>query len=228
VEKLLPTYFIVNKPREIVSGDYFWLAQKDNKMVVAVADCTGHGVPGAFMSILGVAFLNEIVNKTVIIRANEILNQLSGQVIKSLHQTGKNDETKDGMEIALCILDFNSNKLQFSGAYRPMYLIRENELHELTGDNMPIGIYEDEENSFSNKEMPFKKGDMIYLFTDGYIDQIGGTNRKTFRSQNFRNLLLEIHRESMQEQKKILEKVLNEWRGETEQVDDILIVGIKV
>lgn len=228
VEKLLPSYFILNKPKEIVSGDYFWLAQKDNKMVVAVADCTGHGVPGAFMSILGVAYLNEIVNKTVINRANEMLNQLSGQVIKSLHQTGKKAETRDGMEIALCIIDTNSNKLQFSGAFRPLYLIRDNELHELTGDNMPIGIYDDEENSFTNKEMLLKKDDIIYLFTDGYVDQIGDANRKTFRSQNFRKLLLEIHRNPMKEQKKTLEITLDEWKGDIEQVDDILIVGIKV
>jgi len=228
LERLLPSYFILNKPKDIVSGDYFWVAAKENKMALAVADCTGHGVPGAFMSILGVAFLNEIVNKVVPVTANEILNQLRAQVIKSLHQTGKVDETRDGMELALCIFDFNKNKLEFSGAFRPLYYIRDNELHELTGDNMPIGIYDNEENSFSSKEVPIKKNDIIYLFTDGYVDQIGGANRKTFRSQNFKKLLLEIHRKSMQQQKLILERTLDQWRGNIDQVDDILILGIKI
>ena len=228
LKKLLPAYFVLNKPRDIVSGDYYWLACKDEKVIIAVADCTGHGIPGAFMSILGVAFLNEIVNKAVTIRANEILNQLCGQVIKSLHQTGKSAETRDGMEMGLCVIDFGKNKLQYSGAFRPLYLIRDNELKELKGDNMPIGIYEQEDQSFSNAEILFKKNDIIYLFTDGYVDQLGGGERKTFRSENFKKLLIDIHNKPMPEQKKALEKKYEDWRGEIDQIDDILIVGIKM
>jgi sigma-B regulation protein RsbU (phosphoserine phosphatase) len=228
LKRLLPSYFILSKPRDIVSGDYYWLASKDDKVIIAVADCTGHGVPGAFMSILGVSFLNEIVNKAVTIRANEILNQLCGQVIKSLHQTGKKDETRDGMEMGLCVMDFSKNKLQFSGAFRPLYLIRDNELKEFRGDSMPIGIYEEEDQSFSNTEVLFQKGDIIYLFTDGYVDQLGGTERKTFRSKNFKKLLIEIHNLPMHEQKKVLDNNYKAWRGEIDQVDDILIVGIKI
>jgi sigma-B regulation protein RsbU (phosphoserine phosphatase) len=228
LKRLLPSYFILSKPRDIVSGDYYWLASKDDKVIIAVADCTGHGVPGAFMSILGVSFLNEIVNKAVTIRANEILNQLCGQVIKSLHQTGKKDETRDGMEMGLCVMDFSKNKLQFSGAFRPLYLIRDNELKEFRGDFMPIGIYEEEDQSFSNTEVLFQKGDIIYLFTDGYVDQLGGTERKTFRSKNFKKLLIEIHNLPMHEQKKVLDNNYKAWRGEIDQVDDILIVGIKI
>jgi sigma-B regulation protein RsbU (phosphoserine phosphatase) len=182
LNKLFQSYFILNKPKDIVSGDYYWMASKDDKALVAVADCTGHGVPGAFMSILGVSFLNEIINKTVTLMANEILNQLRRQLINSLHQTGKNDETRDGMELALCIIDFGKMRLQFSGAFRPLYLLRKEEILELNGDNMPIGIYEDEETSFTNKEIPFEKDDIIYLFTDGYPHQMGGDNRKTFKS----------------------------------------------
>jgi serine phosphatase RsbU (regulator of sigma subunit) len=226
--RLFPSFFILSRPKDIVSGDYYWLGVKDDVVVIAVADCTGHGVPGAFMSLLGVSFLNEILNKSVKIRANEILNQLRDQVIKSLHQTGKSKEARDGMEIALCVVDKGKNKLQFSGAFRPLYLVRNGEIHEMNGDNMPIGIYEEDDNSFTNKEMQFYDGDIIYLFTDGYIDQMGGESRKTFRSQNFKKLLMDIHGESMQKQKDILETNYNVWKGPNDQQDDILIVGIKM
>jgi sigma-B regulation protein RsbU (phosphoserine phosphatase) len=228
LNKSLPSYFVYSKPRNIVSGDYYWLAHKDDKVIIAVADCTGHGVPGAFMSILGVAFLNEIVNKAVTIRANEILNQLSGQLIKSLHQRGKNNETRDGMEMALCVIDPVKQKIQYAGAFRPLYMIRDNELIEYKGDSMPIGIYEQEDQSFSNTEILFNKGDLIYLFSDGYVDQLGGEKRKTFRSENFKKLLIEIRTLPMQKQKKVLDQKFEEWKGEIDQVDDILIVGIKM
>jgi len=227
LDRLLPSYFILNKPRDIVSGDYYWLAQKDNKVVVAVADCTGHGVPGAFMSILGIAFLNEIVNKSTTIVANEMLNQLREQVIKSLRQTGKDDKTRDGIEIALCVVDFNNKKLQYASAFRPLYLIRNNDLSEIKGDNMPIGIYEGEKNPFSIKEMQFEANDIIYMFSDGYADQIGGPDRKTFRSKNFKELLMDIHQKPMPEQKVLLEKKYEEWKRDVEQIDDILVLGIK-
>jgi len=227
LEKLLPSYFILNKPRNIVSGDYYWAASKDNKVIIAVADCTGHGVPGAFMSILGLAYLNEILNKSAALRANEILNQLRGQVIKSLHQTGKADETKDGMEIALCVVDFEKKKLQYSGAFRPLYLIRNNELVEFKGDSMPIGFYEDEDSSFKNKELNFIENDIIYMFSDGYVDQLGGPDRKTFKSGKFKQLLIDIHKKTLRDQKEILESQFEDWRSNIEQIDDIMIMGIR-
>jgi phosphoserine phosphatase RsbU/P len=227
MKKLLPSYFVLSKPRDIVSGDYYWISYKDEKVIVAVADCTGHGIPGAFLSILGVSFLNEIVNKTVVIRANEILNQLRGQVIKALRQTGKNDKTRDGMEMALCVIDNNRQKLQFSGAFRPLYLIHDNELKEFRGDNMPIGIYQSEDASFTNTEIMFEKDDIVYLFTDGYVDQIGGPEMKTFRSENLKKLLIDIHNLTMNDQKKALEKNYQLWKGEGDQVDDVLMLGIR-
>ena len=227
LDMLLPSYFILNKPRNIVSGDYYWLAQKDTKIVVAVADCTGHGVPGAFMSILGIAYLNEILNKSAAIRANEILNQLRGQVIKSLRQTGKADEARDGMEIALCVVDFEKKKLQYSGAFRPLYLIRDNELMEFKGDSMPIGFYDDEDSSFRNEEVNLIENDIIYMFSDGYVDQLGGPDRKTFKSGKFKQLLINIHKKPLQEQKEILENQFEEWRSKIEQIDDIIVMGIK-
>ncbi|MFH0843205.1 MAG: AAA family ATPase [Bacteroidota bacterium] len=226
--RLLPSSFILSKPKDIVSGDFYWFTRKDDKIIIAVADCTGHGIPGAFMSILGISFLNEIINKAITIRANELLNQLSGQVIKSLHQTGKNVETRDGMEMGLCVFDFGKQKLQYSGASRSLYLIRDNELKEHRGDSMPIGFYEKEDQSFTNTEILFQKNDIIYLFTDGYIDQFGGIERKTFRSANFKKLLIHIHNLPLIQQKEELEKKYEEWRGDIDQVDDILIIGIKI
>jgi sigma-B regulation protein RsbU (phosphoserine phosphatase) len=227
LDALLPSYFILNKPRDIVSGDYYWLAQKNDKVIVAVADCTGHGIPGAFMSILGVAYLNEILNQKGAIKANAILNQLRAQVIKSLHQTGKADEARDGMEMALCVVDYSNQRLQYSGAFRPLYLIRDNGLIELKGDPMPIGIYNEEEISFNNEELIFKENDIIYMFTDGYVDQLGGSDRKTFKSRKFKQLLIDIHQKPLQEQKEILEAEYEQWKQNIEQIDDILVLGVR-
>jgi serine phosphatase RsbU (regulator of sigma subunit) len=228
MEKLLPSHFILSKPKDIVSGDFYWLSNKDDKVIFVVADCTGHGIPGAFMSILGISFLNEIVNKTVTIRANEILNQLSGSVIKSLHQTGNITDNRDGMEIALCVIDSKRKKIQYSGAFRPLYLIRNSQLTEYKGDSMPIGIYDTEDKSFTNNEISFQKNDMIYMFSDGYVDQLGGADRKTFRSENFKKLLINIHLMPAYEQKVILEEKLNGWRGNIEQIDDVLVAGLRL
>ena len=227
LDTLLPSYFILNKPRDIVSGDYYWLAQKNDKVIVAVADCTGHGIPGAFLSILGVAYLNEILNQKGTVKANAILNQLRSQLIKSLHQTGKADEARDGMEMALCVIDFNKQKLQYSGAFRPLYLIRDNELLEFKGDSMPIGIYHSEELSFNNEELNFMDNDIIYMFSDGYVDQLGGSDRKTFKSRKFKQLLIDIHQSPLQDQKGILEMEYEQWKQNIEQIDDILVMGIR-
>jgi len=228
LDRLLPSHFILNKPKDIVSGDYYWVSHKNNRMILAVADCTGHGVPGAFMSIMGINFLSEIVSKTEIFKANEILNELREHLIRSLGQTGHRDETRDGMEMALCIVDLESNQLQFSGAFRPLYIFRNKELIEIKGDRMPIGIYNEEVVSFTNKEMKVRDNDVFYLFTDGYVDQIGGPDRKTFKSRNFKKLLREIHLKPLNEQRSILEKEHLAWRSEIEQIDDILIMGIRL
>lgn len=228
LDKILPSHFVLNKPKDIVSGDYYWVAQKNNRLIIAVADCTGHGVPGAFMSIMGINFLNEIVNKAEFPRANEILNELREHLIKSLGQTGQRDETKDGMEMALCVVDFDNKQIQFSGAFRPLYLISDGELKVINGDRMPIGIYNEEEVSFTNKEIPFRENDIIYLFTDGYADQIGGLNRKTFKSRKLKELLKEISHKTMNEQKLFLREEHEIWRSGQEQIDDIMILGVKL
>ncbi len=177
---------------------------------------------------MGINFLNEIVNKTDTIKANEVLNELRKQLIKSLGQTGQRDETKDGMEMALCVIDLDSRQLQFSGAFRPMYLLRNDTLIETKGDRMPIGFYNEEELSFTNKEMQVQDDDVFYLFTDGYVDQIGGPKRKTFKSGKFKQLLTDIHQKPLKKQKSILEKEHKAWRSDIEQIDDIMIMGVKL
>ena len=220
-------YFILFKPLDIVSGDYYWFRSTGKTILIAAADCTGHGVPAAFMSILGLTFLNELVNNSAVLKANEVLSRLRDHIIRTLHQKHSAKNTRDGMEMALFILDLENNNLQFSGARRPLYIIRDNQLIEMAGDRIPLGIY-DEESTFTNKEIKFKKDDIVYLFSDGYVDQLGGPDRKSFRSKNFKELLLKTSHLPMSEQKTVLETTLEEWRSDIEQIDDILVIGIRL
>ena len=225
---ILPENFILFRPRDIVSGDFYWITKKDNLLVLIAADCTGHGVPGAFMSMLGVSFLNEIVNRHEVTSASAILNSLRADIKKTLGQEGKEGEAKDGMDIALCILDHEKMKLQYAGAYNPFYLFRNNELIEIKADRMPIGIYIKEKESFTNHEVDLQKGDVFYIFSDGYQDQFGGEDGSKFKTKNFKILLSEIHTKPMQEQRDILNKTIDQWRGKWEQVDDIILMGVRV
>jgi len=220
-------YFILFKPLDIVSGDFYWFKQNNNSIFVAAADCTGHGVPGAFMSILGLTFLNELVHNAVALNANDVLTRLKDHVIKTLHQTQNYTSARDGMEMGLFIYDLESGKLEFSGARRPLYFIRDGELSELSADKMPLGIYEEGESNFTNKELEIKKDDIVYLFSDGYVDQLGGPDRKTFKTKKFKDMLLSNSHLPMNEQKELLDTTLEAWRGNVEQIDDILVIGIK-
>jgi ligand-binding sensor domain-containing protein/serine phosphatase RsbU (regulator of sigma subunit) len=224
----LSDYFVLFKPRDIVSGDYYWMSKKNDEIVIVAADCTGHGVPGAFMSMLGVAFLNEIVNQTNQLVACNILNELRINVKKSLRQSGKKDEAKDGMDIALCILNQNNKHLQFAGAYNPLYLVREGKLIQFKADRMPIGIYYKEKESFTNHVVELKSNDVIYLFSDGYVDQFGGKDGKKFLIKQFQDLILRIHQEPLDKQKQILIDTLDNWKGKHDQVDDILVIGFRI
>ena len=229
ISESFPNHFVLFRPRDIVSGDYYWMYKKANISIFAAVDCTGHGVPGAFMSMLGSAFLDEIVTKQEKIpEANEILNQLRFHVIKSLHQTGAENETKDGMDIALIMYDTNTNVLKYSGAFNSLYMIRKEELIEYKADRMPIGVSFNQDKPFTVHELKIEKGDCIYIFSDGFIDQFGGTDGKKFKSRNFKNLLMDHHKEPMDEQKNILDTRLDEWRGEIEQIDDVLVAGFKI
>jgi len=228
LKEQLSDHFILFKPRDIVSGDYYWAREKDQKLLIAVADCTGHGVPGGFLSMLGISSMNEIVNRSSLLDPGKILEQLRAVVIASMHQTGSRDEAQDGIEIALCVIDVKKKSLVYAGANRPLYLVRNGEVQHIRPDRMPIGIYEQEALPFTNHSIKLKKGDSLYLFSDGYVDQLGGPLRKTFRAINFRKLLLEIQDRPMEKQKEILVKKMALWQGEVEQIDDVLVMGIKI
>ncbi len=222
-------YFILNRPKDIVSGDFYWTKEQGDYLIVAVADCTGHGVSAAFMSILGISFLNEITATNVQPVASEILDELKKSVVNSVSNIGKTNETNDGMDIALLVVNKKTNTLQYSGAYRPIIIIRDKELLNLKADKIPIGISYVEDLPFSNQYFELQSNDMIYLSSDGYIDQFGGPNERRFMIRRFRNMLLEIYSESAKQQQEHIEKQLDAWMlGKYEQVDDIMVVGLKV
>lgn len=228
MDKVFPEHFVLWKPRDIVSGDFYWMMQKNGKAIIAAADCTGHGVPGAFMSIMGISFLNEIANNKDVNTAAEALNQLRHNVITSLNQEGSETDTKDGMDISLCVYDMDNMMMQFAGAYNPLYMIRDGELSVIKADRMPIGVHERDDRPFTNMEFSMHKGDIYYILSDGYIDQFGGEKGKKFMTKRFKGLLLEIYTKPMAEQKEILWNTILEWRGDIEQIDDIIIIGIKI
>lgn len=234
LERTVPDHFIFYHPRDIVSGDFYWFAEKDGVLVVAAADCTGHGVPGAFMSMLGIAFLNEIISKSPArdhsgsISANEILNELRQHVIVSLHQSGKHDEPKDGMDISLIILDLPGKQMQFAGAHNPVFVVRNGEPLLLEADKMSIGMYQEEGLTFTNQVTDLKDGDNIYLYSDGYYDQFGGPRGRKMLSGLFRNFLLTIHDKPMNEQRPAVENFYRKWKGSNEQIDDVMVIGLKI
>jgi serine phosphatase RsbU (regulator of sigma subunit) len=230
--EILNDVFILFKPRDIVSGDFYWIKQVNQYVIMAAADCTGHGVPGAFMSILGMNYLNEIIQRREITQANQVLNELRKQIRNSLRQHGQAEESKDGIDMALCVIDEKNNTLQYSGANNPLYLIRDKngvpELTEFKADRMPLGYYPGRFKTFTNQDIQLEYGDVFYLFSDGFIDQKGGKENKKFMSKKFKDLLIKIHQEPMQGQKNILDKTLADWMGDNPQIDDILVIGVRI
>jgi serine phosphatase RsbU (regulator of sigma subunit) len=229
LKQLLSEHFIFFKPKSIVSGDFYWITQKENKIIIAAADCTGHGISGAFMTIAGTAFLNEIVSHHKFINADEILNQLRNRVMRLLHQKGEFGEASDGMDIALCIFDFSNHIMQYAGANNPLYIVRKNgEIEILKADNIPIGIHINFTKPFTVHNLEINKGDMVYMFSDGYADQFGGPDDQKFRYKRLQEMFVKIHKKSTTEQLKIVTKTFYDWLGNNIQIDDILIIGIRI
>jgi CheY-like chemotaxis protein len=222
-----PEHFCLSLPKDIVSGDFYWFHRIDNKLLAGVFDCTGHGIPGAFMSILGVTLLNETVIREKINDPHLILNRLREKIIEALGQKGIYFEVKDGMDGSIISYDLTNKTLVYSGAFNPMYLIRDNKIIELRGDRMSIS-YSDKMPDFSCQEIKTRPDDLIYLFTDGYKDQFDGQNQKKFGSAHFKELLIMHHKVPLKVQKQLLLDTFLDWKGKEEQVDDITIVGLKL
>ena len=227
LDKVLPQYFVLYKPKDIVAGDFYWARRKDNKIFVAVADCTGHGVPGGFLTMLGISFLNEIFLNNRDWSPHEVLNQLRDKMISSLLRENQEQQAQDGMDIAFCIIDNDGKKIHFAAANSQAYLIRGQQVLELKGDKMPIGLHVNANKSFTSSEIDFSAGDELFLFSDGYKDQIGGEDEKRLKSGAFKKILVDIYPQPVEIQQHLLEKTLADWKGPYDQTDDILVMGIK-
>ena len=215
LDRTLPDHFILLKPRDIVSGDFYWVEEKNEMVIICAADCTGHGVPGAFMSLLGLTFLNEIVNKDEITRAGEILNRLRTYIIQSMsHKHEEADQARDGMDMSLIVIDKQLKMMEYAGAYNPLLIVRDNELIEYKADKMPIGKHVGEERPFANNRIDLKDKDMIYLYSDGFPDQFGGENGSKYMAKPFKRLLQRISSEPVEKQLELLDLELRELDGQ--------------
>jgi serine phosphatase RsbU (regulator of sigma subunit) len=226
-ETLFAEHFIFFKPRDIVSGDFYWISQSGSRIILTAADCTGHGVPGSLMSMLGITMLHEIVNEKNVMNSEEILNQLRLSIARTLKQEGKIGEQKDGIDMALMIYDTATRTLEFSGANNPLYIIRNGEMLEYKGNNMPVAYYE-KMSDFTRYTIEMKQGDRVYMFTDGFPDQFGGPQGKKFKYRPFKDLLLEVSERPMEEQHRILSLIFDEWKGDLSQIDDVLVIGLRL
>jgi|GEM_PF-2843546 len=223
-----PNSFKLYRPRSIVSGDFYWITEQDGRLIVACADSTGHGVPGAFLSLIGISFLSKIVNERRIVQPSVILNRLRTNIIEHLHQNNNDMAAGDGMDMTIISIDKSSNIMEFSGAMNPIYIIRDGHIIELRPDRMPVGFYDNEYRSFSTSRVQIKQNDQIYMFSDGYYDQFGGDNGLKMKTSRFKQILKTCCMKSNDTQTAILEKEFDLWRGRYEQVDDIIILGIQI
>ncbi len=232
IKKLLPDSFIYYQPRDIVSGDFYWCSEIEGKIIIAAVDCTGHGVPGAFMSLIGNTLLNEIINEQHILRPSSILMQLHLGIINSLHQNADERNSQDGMEMSLCVIDITKDIIEFAGAMNPIYIVKDNLLTSIKPDIQAIGginsaARKHRKVEFTDQQIPIRKGMSIYLFTDGYMDQFGGPNNKKFNTTMFKKLLLDIQLQDMDHQKQAIEDAIVKWKGDYKQIDDMLVMGVK-
>ncbi len=228
------SFFILYKPKDIVSGDFYYaLAHKatggtSELFYMCTADCTGHGVPGALMSMMGISHLNESIIEKNLVHPNEILDNTRKGIIASLNPEGSEEESKDGMDCVLCAYDFKKMILEFACANNPLWLMRNGAIEEFKPDKMPVGKYGEEMKPFSLQKIDLKKGDIVYTFTDGYADQFGGDKGKKFKYKQLQELLLKNSGLPMEEQKRTLESSFDSWRGNLEQVDDVLLIGVRI
>lgn len=239
LDKLFGEHFVIFRPKDIVSGDFYWASERDGQIILAVADCTGHGVPGAFVSMLGISILNDLVSNVSSsnVSAGHLLDELRTKLTTALHQRGDENSSRDGMDIGLVIIDSEFRSLHFAGAYRPLFVHHEGSLIKIDADRMPIGVYADSERPFTDHHITLHSGDMLYLFTDGIVDQFGfdpikGKEAK-YTVHRLSQLLNQIYSLPCAEQSVIIQQSIDSWRRvltaeQSEQTDDNLFVGIRV
>jgi len=221
-------HFVLFLPKDIVSGDFYYVMRSRHILCIAAGDCTGHGVPGALLSILGISFLNELLHSRIELKANRILNLMREKIMKSLHQTGEKAETKDSIDIGLCIVDLNTCRIQYAGANRPLLRLRNGELNEFRPDKMTIGVAPIIESPFTNQMIDALPGDTFYLYSDGYADQFGELTDKKFKHKHLKRVIESVANLPMAKQKEILESTFNDWKGNTQQIDDVLVFGFQL
>jgi len=223
--------FVLFEPKDLISGDFFWITKIESKIIYATVDCTGHGVPGGFMSMLGMSMLNELVNEQKLLEPALILTRLREKVIAALRQKGEEGEQKDGMDMTLCVVDTDQMTLTYAVANHVLYLLRnkdnESELMEFKGDRHPVGIFSEKLMEFHQYEVPLLKGDRIFTFTDGYADQFGGPKGKKFKYLQLKELLLSTQNKSIEKQGEVITKRFESWKGDVEQIDDVCLIGVE-
>lgn len=228
VRKMLPQSFVLFRPKDIVSGDFYWFYQLKETVLFAAVDCTGHGVPGAFMSLVGNNALNQAVKEHGNTEPGKILDELNKLSSEALNKNSESTSVRDGMDLSMCSLNLKTNELMYAGANNPLYIVRDEKIIQLKPDKFAIGAFEPGSKSYTNHKYNLEKGDHLYLFSDGYADQFGGTKGKKFMYRQFRELLLSMRNLSMEDQKLLLSNAIEKWRGSYEQVDDILVIGIRI
>lgn len=227
VKSIFPECFIYYKPRDVVSGDFYWFDQIGTKKIAAAVDCTGHGVPGAFMSLIGTSLLNDIIKVKRILDPGEILDQMHEGVKRNLQQNENNNQ--EGMDMAICIYDTETKVLEFAGANNPVLLVSDQQMNYITGDRMSIGgCLPDERQIYKTNTLILDKLTNCYLYTDGYHDQFGGSQQKKFMSKKFREVLFRGHALSFDEQAKLMDSIYTYWKGRGPQIDDVLVIGLKL
>jgi serine phosphatase RsbU (regulator of sigma subunit) len=233
IGQYIPDLFIYNKPRETVSGDFYWFSRVKNILVIAAIDCTGHGIPGAFMSMIGHTLLNNIVNEMHILMPSQIMKYLNRGVKELLHQKISETHAQDGMDLALCTINPDTRTLQYCGAKNPLYLVRGDKMETIRADPWSVGGLKkrfgpDSEVQYTNHVINMDGPVSIYMLTDGYLDQFGRQQEKKFNIYRFLRMLIKISHKPMEEQKEILSRTMEEWKGDQRQIDDMLVIGMRI
>lgn len=227
IQQVFPNSFILFLPKDVVSGDFYWFKQIGDLSIIASVDCTGHGVPGALMSMIGSVLLEDIISKQQTVTPHLVLDNLHQKIVKVLKQDSAKSRSKDGMDIAICVINEKTKTLCYSGAFRPLVFVRNNEITQIKADPLPIGGTMYQRKNYNLHHIGLEKGDRFYIFSDGYADQFGGEKNKKYMTKRFRNFLLEISPQPMEKQRDLLKKEFEHWKGEEEQVDDVLVIGFQ-